>query len=339
VKVAAVERVWYGTGAIATAARAALWPAELVFRGAVAARNALYDLRALPAGRGALCAISVGNLSVGGTGKTPVAAWIAATLRARGAHPAIVLRGYGGDEAMVHERLNPGIPVIVNADRLGGMSRARAEDADVAVLDDAFQHRRAARVADVVLVTAERGLDRWRLLPAGPMREPLSSLRRASLVVVTRKSASFARANEVLEAALAHSLGQGAIVHLAPGELVAVDGGTTRPLAQLKGQRVLVITAIGQPGALAEQLLAEGAIVEERRFPDHHRFSDAELAQLALEASTGAVALCTLKDAVKIGGRWPGPGPLWYVSQHLTVERGQDALDRVLEEVLAARST
>jgi tetraacyldisaccharide 4'-kinase len=336
--VAAVERVWYGSGAVAGAARAALWPAELLYRGAVAARNALYDHRVLGTAAGALPAVSVGNVSVGGTGKTPVAAWVAATLRERGARPAIVLRGYGGDEAMVHERLNPGVPVVVDADRLAGMSRARALDADVAVLDDAFQHRRAPRVADIVLVAAERGLDRWRLLPAGPMREPRSSLRRASLIVVTRKSASFAQASDVLDGALAESRGPGAIVHLAPAELVAVDGGTTRPLAGLKGQRVLLITAIGQPDALVAQLRAEGAIVEERRFPDHHHFSVAELQRVASAASAGVTALCTLKDAVKIGGRWPGPGPLWYVSQHLTVERGQDALDRVIDNVLAARS-
>ena len=95
--------------------------------------------------------MSVGNLTVGGTGKTPIAAWIAAGLLARDAHPAIVLRGYGGDETLVHKRLNPTIPVITNADRVAGVIEAQRQGADVAVLDDAFQHRRVQRLGPVLI--------------------------------------------------------------------------------------------------------------------------------------------------------------------------------------------
>src|SRR5690348_7442624 len=127
--------------------------------------------------------LSVGNVTVGGTGKTPVAAWIAAELIDRGARPAIVLRGYGDDEPLVHARLNPDVPVIVAPDRLEGIARAAASGADVAVLDDAFQHRRAQRTADIVLVSAERWTRTPRLLPAGPWRESLRALRRTSMIL------------------------------------------------------------------------------------------------------------------------------------------------------------
>ena len=161
-----VERIWWGDDALARAARLALAPLEGAYRGVIALRGSLYDAGLLPARQTAVPAISVGNLSVGGTGKTPVAAFVASELRARGGKPAIVLRGYGGDEPLVHATLNPGVPVVVSPDRVAGVAEARVLGADVAVLDDAFQHRRAERWADVVLISADRWTDDRRLLPA-----------------------------------------------------------------------------------------------------------------------------------------------------------------------------
>ena len=137
----------------ARAVRSALLPASWVFGAIVARRNARFDAATLR--RAALPSLSVGNLTVGGTGKTPVAAWCVEQLRARGARPAIVMRGVGDDEWRVHGLLNPGTPVIVSADRSDGVFTARARGADCVVLDDAFQHRQAARVADVVLVRSD----------------------------------------------------------------------------------------------------------------------------------------------------------------------------------------
>ena len=151
---------------MARVARLALAPVEGLYRGIVAARGALYDVGVLPSREPALPSVSVGNLSVGGTGKTPVSAYVAARLREKGGLPAIVLRGYGGDEPLVHATLNPASPVVVSADRLEGVERARVLGADVAVLDDAFQHRRARRSADIVLVSAESWSEQRRLLPA-----------------------------------------------------------------------------------------------------------------------------------------------------------------------------
>src|SRR6185295_16021629 len=169
-----VERIWYGEDAAAAVGRAGLWPFSIAFQVATKTRDALYALGALRVEAPALPVISVGNLTVGGTGKTPFAAWLAGRLSAL-AVPAIVLRGYGNDEVDVHRRLNPHIPVVVGVDRAAARREAKSRDADVVVLDDAFQHRRVDRTADIVLLSVEQLLRPRRLLPAGPWREPLTA--------------------------------------------------------------------------------------------------------------------------------------------------------------------
>jgi tetraacyldisaccharide 4'-kinase len=374
-----VERLWYSPDLAARAARLALTPLELLYSGAMALRGRLYDAGLLPVHETRIPALGVGNLTVGGTGKTPVSAWLASELAVRGARPAIVLRGYGSDEQLVHEILNPAIPVIASPDRVAGMERAAASGVDTVVLDDAFQHRRAARTADIVLVSAERWNENRRLLPAGPWREPLSSLRRAALAVVTRKAASLDDARRVADrVSLAAGGTATAIVHLALGELrmiprgtddaprstmsavhfgdrggaalrdhSAVEAATPGSLAPsvLEGQRVLAISAIGDPAAFEGQLAAVGASVESRSFPDHHRFTlqealrlAAAAAQLARGASAAPAAVCTLKDAVKLASLWPREAPpLWYVSQQPEVESGRAEVDALIARTLAAR--
>lgn len=336
-----VERIWHGTDPVSRIARLALAPAAGLYRGIVAARGALYDIGLLPARRTALPALSVGNLSVGGTGKTPVSAYIAARLRDRGGQPAIVLRGYGGDEPLVHATLNPDIPVVISADRVAGVAKARVLGADVAVLDDAFQHRRADRWGDVVLVSADSWSDKQRLLPAGPWREPVRGLRRAALTIVTRKAASLAEAREVVAAlrAVVPTL-DAAIVWLAPGDLRDARGTQSRPLADIAGKRLHAIAAIGDPAAFIRQLEMAGATsVTTSVFPDHYDFGANDTARLALETAGADLVVCTLKDAVKLAPHWPAEAPrLWYVSQHLNVEQGLETLDRLLDGLLAARS-
>lgn len=336
-----VERLWWGDDPLASIGRAALAPLSATYGAAIALRARLYErgllrTRALP-----LPAISVGNLTVGGTGKTPVSAWLAEELRRRGARPAVVLRGYGGDEPLVHERLNPGVPVIVGADRVDATRRAAAGGADVVVLDDAFQHRRAARQVDLVLVSADRWSSRRLLLPAGPWREPLAALRRASAVVVTRKAAIDARVEEVLrELASAVPGVPRAVVRLAPDALRAVAGQGDRPLTALAGARVLAIAAIGDPGAFVRQLETLGASVALAVFADHHAFDRDEIAELATRGWGADLVVCTLKDAVKLEPRWPRAGPaVWYVSQRVVVERGGEILGSLVDGLLRARSS
>jgi tetraacyldisaccharide 4'-kinase len=335
-----VERLWYGDDAIASLTRSALTPLERLFGGVVGARDILYDAGWLPARDTAIPAVSVGNLTVGGTGKTPIAAWIASGLAARGAHPAVILRGYGGDETLVHETLNPQIPVVVGADRVAAVERAASQGADVAVLDDAFQHRRVQRLADLVLISADRWSPDVRLLPAGPWREPLKAVHRATLVIVTRKAAS-EQAVELVHQQLSRvaSAVPRVSVRLEPRELVSArEPHDVMPLDAIGGATVHAILSIADPAAFIAQLEQRGARVRASVFPDHHPFSALDVERIVTDATTAEWVVCTLKDAVKLAPQWPRLAPpLWYVSQQVMVERGVGGLERVLDDLVRAR--
>src|SRR5262245_13262679 len=182
--------MWQSEAPWATVTRALLAPASVLYGGVTGIRNSLYDRGTFASVTSSIPVVSIGNLAVGGAGKTPLSAWVASELASRGAHPAIVMRGYGDDEPRVHALLNPDVPVVVNADRVAAVQVAAARGADVAVLDDAFQHRRIARIEDIVLVSADGWTGSVRLLPSGPWRESPRALKRASFVIVTRKAAS-----------------------------------------------------------------------------------------------------------------------------------------------------
>ena len=336
-----VERLWFGAGPADRAARLLLAPVSAGYRFAMMTRNALFDRGVLGVQAVALPTLSVGNLTVGGTGKTPMAAWFVTALRALHAHPAVVLRGYGGDEAAVHRHENPAIAVIEDADRVRGIARAKAEGCDVAVLDDAFQHRRAARDEDVVLISADRWSEPIRTLPSGPWRESLAGLRRASLVVVTHKAAPFERAS-ALAARLGPltSKGRHAVAWLALADLREVNGERTLAAEQLRGERTFAFAGVADPTAFEAQLRSLGARVEMMRFPDHHAYSTTEIADLVARGGDAKYVVCTLKDAVKLQDRWPRQGPaLWYFSQRVEVEQGRDVIDEMLRRLLRARPT
>jgi tetraacyldisaccharide 4'-kinase len=334
------ERIWYGDAPWARAARGVLAPAGWAYGAVAAARNALYDAGLFAAHEAALPTLSLGNLSVGGTGKTPVAAWAASRLLEATARPAIVLRGYGGDEPLVHARLNPGAIVVADSNRVRGVERARSLGADCAILDDAFQHRRIRRREDWVLVAAEQWSFSLRCLPAGPMRESAASIARSTLVVVTRKSAT-REAAFALADALTHEAGRPlvAVIHLAADGLVNAQSGVTSSLRWLEGRRVLAVCAIGAPRAFFAQLRDAGAHVAEAAYRDHHAFDAREASGLAHRGAPLDGVVCTLKDAVKLAPLWPRKGPaLWYLSQCAVVERGAAALDASLANILAARA-
>ena len=336
----AAEWLWRAESVWARMARALTTPLSWVYAGITAARGALYDAGVLAAQEPAIPVLSLGNLSVGGTGKTPLAAWAAARLRAAGAHPAIVMRGYGDDEPLVHAQLNPDVPVVADADRVRGVAVARSRGADCAILDDAFQHRRIRRRANWVLVATEEWRDDLRLLPAGPLREPVSALRRADLLVVTRKSASREAAESVAE-----QLGRWlrdreavALCHLQPSSLADALGSACEPLSWLAGRDVVAVAAIGAPAAFFAQLAELGVRFAPMPFADHYAFDMRDVERIVRSANGRAGVICTLKDAVKLVPLWPRNGPrLWYVSQRAVVERGSAALDASLGVILAAR--
>jgi len=331
---AAVERSWREGGILPTL----LAPVSWAYHGAVTVRAALYDRGVLPTRALGLPTISVGNLTVGGTGKTPVSAWMAQEMLRRGLRPAILLRGFGDDEPAVHRRLTPVAVVVADADRLRGAAAARRAGAQVVILDDGFQHRPAARDLDVVLVAAEQGIP-TRMLPAGPLREPHQALGRASVIIVTRKSATLAEASEVadrwsriapLTPVVLVSLGLDAVCPVATGLAEPL------PLPVLSGEQVLAIAGIGDPSAFARQIAGQGARVELAAFPDHAPFTDTEVASLSMRARDVDRVVCTLKDAVKLGDRWPrNAPPLWYLSQRVVIERGGEVLAALLDRAVA----
>lgn len=334
-----LDAAW-GDHATGRVVRTVLAPAEWAYRAAIAARNAAYDRGWTPSVGLPLPAVSIGNVSVGGTGKTPVAAWMAQRLRSAGATPGIVLRGYGGDEADVHALLNPSLVVIADADRVAGARAAHARGCDVVVLDDAFQHRRARRDVDVVLASADVP---WttHCLPAGPLREPWSSVRRADLVAITRKAATPDASQELAMRLRRVGARDVVVVDLRLGDLhdAVHDDVAPLPFHQLEGRKVLAIAGVGNPGAFFAQLRAAGAYVNPAPWPDHHAYTMADVAELFRRVPAVERVVCTLKDAVKLRRLWPRSGPtLWYVSQRVELVDGQGAIEGIVRRLLTARS-
>lgn len=322
------------------ALRGALRPAASLFGGVVALRNELYDRGRLRVRGASIPAVSVGNIAVGGAGKTPVAAWLARQLVFHGATPGIVMRGYGGDEPLVHRELNPDIPVFLYADRAGGIQAAARAGCDVAVLDDAFQHRRAARTEDMVLLAADSWTGTTVLLPAGPWREPLPAVRRASLVLVTVKDAGRAVVDGVLEsvASVAPAVPR-AVARLAPEELRSLWGDSAQALGTLRGRRVLGVAAIADPDPFFAALERLGANVTRMVFSDHHRFTARDVAAIRAGAGGQDLVVCTLKDAVKLRAVWSPEAPaVWYVSQGVSIEQGTNEVSALIRRLLAARA-
>jgi tetraacyldisaccharide 4'-kinase len=308
----------------------------------VSIRNQSFDVGLRRISRVGMPVISVGNLSVGGTGKTPLTGWLVARLVARGELPAVLSRGYGADELALHRRWHPGVPVYADRDRVALAQRALDAGATCGLLDDGFQHRSLARDADLVVLAAEDPLP-IALLPAGPYREPLRSLRRASAVVVTSRgehqSAAVSRWMEVVRALPQHP----PVIHV-PMRAQGWIGLASEPVDPPPREGPLnALLSIGRPESFAPlvETLVPDAGVRLRLlvFPDHHDYTTRDLT-VVLEAMAGDRLLTTEKDAVKLlpfadllarrGVR------VWVLRMSIDVD-GQAAriLDHVLDRVLA----
>ena len=333
-----VPRWWAGEGGVVgSVLDAALLPAEAVFRGVAAARNAAYDAAVFRAERAAVPVVSVGNLAVGGAGKTPVAAWTAARLRAMGRRPAVALRGYGGDEVLVHRELNPEVPVFAAARRVEAARAAVAGGCDVVVLDDGFQHRALARDLDVVLIAVEGWVSRPRVLPRGPWREGPGALARAGAVVLTRKSAPRERAEAVAREVEAWAEHKPLVAcHLAPGRLVPLHGGAALDPGELDSESVVAVAALADPAPFIDHLHGWGARVEAALFADHHAFTADEAKALAARAAGRAVVM-TRKDAVKLRALLPASTRAYLLEQTVRFDWGEEALDAALLRALETK--
>jgi len=308
----ALERVWYpgqdrGTPGMAYA----LAIPELAFRAAVSARNALYDRGGLRSVRvtGARV-ISVGNLTVGGSGKTPAVIHLASMLSAAGRRVFVLSRGYGrksrstaifraadapswelaGDEPLLIARRCPEATVMVGADRAALAMEAVKRGAEVILLDDGFQHRRLLRDVDIVVVDAAVGFGNGRLLPRGPLREPLSSLHRAGLIWLV---GSPIRPLPPFPAPMVQ-------VRVRPTALISASG-VEEPLESLRGRRVIALAAIARPERFIATLTSLGAdVVERRLLPDHAPLSSHHLA-----SADGALVVTTEKDHARLPSSAP----------------------------------
>lgn len=320
-----------------------LAPAEWLYRGVVGTRSWAYDRGLLRSTAAALPALCVGNLTVGGTGKTPLAAWFASAFLARGRSPAVVMRGYGGDEVVVHQLLNPDVPVIASVDRVAGVRAAADAGADSVVLDDAFQHRAIRADENVVLIAAEDWHDDPRLLPRGPWREGLGALRRATLAVVTRKVAPEADATHVAERVAAAAPGVPvARAHIGLSGLVHFEGAAAMPreLLPLADFRCgLAVAGVAKPETVWSQLEAAGVRIDERRaFSDHHRYSAADI-EMMNRASASGPLVATLKDAVKLRPLLARNANLYVPLQRVEWEDGAAAVDATIERTFKKRQT
>jgi tetraacyldisaccharide 4'-kinase len=321
--------------------RAASWP----YRLGVALRNRLYDRGWKAIHRAGVPVVSVGNLTLGGTGKTPCVEYVARFYRDLGVRVTILSRGYGAgagrnDEAMVLEENLPDVPHLQGPDRVALAGVAAEElEAELLVLDDAFQHRRLHRDLDVVLIDATWPPHRDHLFPRGTLREPAGNLKRAGAVVVTRcdqvTPAELGEVRDWLTARFPET--PVAWTEHRPVELIGGEPGDVSPPETLNGEPVAGFCGIGNPTAFRRTLEGLGAtVVAFRTFPDHHPYTRADVDDLrawAARLPADAVVATTQKDWVKLRMPDLAGRPLRAVRIGLTFRDGQDVFDDTLRRV------
>ena len=331
--------------------------ASRVYAGAARARRRWYARHPDASRRLRRPVASVGNIAVGGTGKTPVVAAIARLLQEAGERPSILTRGYArrspedgvtvvsdgqrvlatidraGDEPLMLARSLPGVPVLVGADRYhSGVLAERRFGCTVHLLDDGFQHFALARDVDLVIVSPE-DLERPETLPSGRLREPLDCARAAHALIVPAKgpdeAATVARAIGVEQVfRLDRKLGRARLAEPAGGLL-----------APAEGTRVLAVAAVARPQGFFNALAVEGwTLAGQMAFPDHHRFTQADVHRLlnALHDARAGMVVTTEKDLVRLQPLEPLPFPVAVVALEVTVEP-QDGFRAWLLEHLVKR--
>ena len=323
-------------------------PASWLYGLAIGVRNARFD-RGWSVMPMAVPVVSVGNLTVGGAGKSPMVTWVTKRLLGAGARPVIGMRGYGArtgemsDEQLEHCSRHPDVPVVADPDRVGALRSflRQHSEFDCIVLDDGFQHRRIARDLDLVLVDATRDTMHDRLLPRGWLREPLASLRRADAVIVTRAEA----VDDELATALRRWHGKPPIAwsrHAWTGLAVYHRPERTKdePVGWLDGKRVVTLLGIGNPESVRRQLEAAGAVIA-RDVParDHERYGEATLAAVKSVCSGVDAVVMTAKDWVKVrrlAAIEPLPVPIVVPQLAIDVFEGAAALTTMIEHAVSS---
>ncbi len=327
-----IHRVWYED----SKAFVLLLPFALVFRFLQACRTVLYRIGILRCIDVGVPVIVVGNITAGGTGKTPTAIWLANELAARGFRPGVVSRGYGrsrgsgttevgpdsdpaivGDEPVVLARRG-GCPVAVDSDRVRAAEWLTARGCDVVIADDGLQHYRLARHYEICVIDAARGLGNGWPLPAGPLREPETRLDSVDQVLLNRSSSRERHADRP-------TWPNETVFELVADEARRVNGTGTQPLATLKGRRVHAVAAIGNPERFFDLLRTNGLEVIGHAYPDHAPLRPEDFA-----FGDDFAILVTEKDAVKLTR---ADDRIWYVPVNLEIT-SSDA-ERILDDIQA----
>jgi len=316
-------------GLVSDLARGALWLLSILYLCLIVCRNAYFDLVKRSTRHVASPVISVGNITVGGTGKTPTAARVANFLLERRRKAALLLRGYKGrtiqfddehrdeaakkwrkesDEALVLQRRCPRATVIVDPNRYAAAQRAIAQGADAIVLDDGFQHRRIARDLDIVLVDATAPFGHGHLLPRGLLREPTRSLRRADIIILTRSDQLDETSRTLLLRRLRRASGDKPVipaVHRITG--FSDVKGNEVAVEDCSVMQAVIFAGIANFEGFRQSVKNLGVhVLAAYQYPDHHDYTADEISALADVASNleANIILTTEKDAVKLLGRW-----------------------------------
>ncbi|MHB1157681.1 MAG: tetraacyldisaccharide 4'-kinase [Phycisphaerales bacterium] len=322
--------------------RSAAGAAEPVYDLAVRCRNAMFDRGIRKSHRVHVPVVSVGNITTGGTGKTPMVMEVVSMLRQLGAAPGVLTRGYkadGGcfsDEAELMKWKLPDVPVVVNADRVAGAKRIEQElpGVNVIVLDDGFQHRRIARDIDIVLIDATCPFGYDHLLPRGMLREPPEGLSRATAVIVTKCDAGDEKPDE----RIARYHGKWPLGHVSHRWVTVVDERDEEVRADASA-RVIAFAGIGRPDAFFDEARKRFDVVETIALADHAVYDDATVNRLreAGRRHDGAAMLTTEKDWVKLKQRIqssPLGIPIRRAVLGLEWHDGSEALNALLRQVV-----
>lgn len=332
--------------------RAGLWCLSQPYTAVIWARNIAYDRRWKRVGKASVPVISVGNLTAGGTGKTPAVAMLARWFRERNIRVGILSRGFGAgidgrnDEAKELEVSLPDVPHLQKPDRLSSAVIATEElGMQLLILDDGFQHRKIHRDLEIVLLDAREPFGFGYLLPRGLLREPVRSLRRANIVMATRADqVDPQRLAEIRtrvqrynpKAAWLESEHRPIRLRNSKGEFQSIDW--------LCGKNVMGTCGIGNPTGFMQTLRSCGAIVvANMTFPDHHSYSSQDIQSLEKQANESNVEceaiICTGKDLAKIDSNHVGKYELWSLDIELTIRTGAPILEEFLKRIVARVAT
>lgn len=334
------------TGPAAGLGRAVLSAAGFGYAAAMRARNRAFDAGWKATHRASVPVISVGNLTLGGTGKTPMVEWLARRARRDGTRVAILSRGYGAaegvnDEGRVLEENLPDVPHLQGPDRVE-LARIAVEELEsqLLLLDDGFQHRRLARDLDVVMLDALDPFGLGRVFPRGLLREPIAGLKRAGLVVLSRADLVDADRRTAIRAEAERRAGPIAWVEARHQPIDLIDGdGQSEPIGDLSGRKVLAFCGLGNPDGFRKTLDRLGIKrLGFQTFPDHHAYTRDDVDGLIADVrSLGAdLVLTTQKDLVKVRIASIGPAPLRALRIGLAIQEGAQIMEDALAPILGA---